>query len=332
MGAPENFPVVQSAMGRLEVANPLLGDRAALRQAWDRDGYWYFKGVLDPEVIGHMREVWLDYLRRSGLIGGRENRCIASRPLEPLVSAALDAQLCIAEFNQRQVHKILTEDPRINATMKQILGDDPFWLPIAEYRATPPGVDPARSRLVYPHQDGFYSRGMRMKICWIPIDAIDAELGGCAWVGGVHRGPILHDLNNPPQFPIPPEAVPAGGWLRSDFAPGDIVIFDLNTPHSGLTNISRDRFRLSMDIRVTEASGPVPAIGNLVRLTPEQVTVRNRRSGAEESYAITAETYVRSTDGKKREGADIPSTFQAGELILVNAIDGRTATLVRSTH
>jgi len=120
MGAPENFPVVQSAMGRLEVANPLLGDRAALRQAWDRDGYWYFKGVLDPEVIGHMREVWLDYLRRSGLIGGRENRCIASRPLEPLVSAALDAQLCIAEFNQRQVHKILTEDPRINATMKQI--------------------------------------------------------------------------------------------------------------------------------------------------------------------------------------------------------------------
>jgi ectoine hydroxylase-related dioxygenase (phytanoyl-CoA dioxygenase family) len=309
-----------------------MGDRAALQQAWERDGYWYFKGVLDLEVIGRMREVWLDYMQRTGLIDGRDNRSTASGSLDSLVSTALDPQLCIAEFNKRHLHKMLTEDARINATMKQILGDDPFWLPIAEYRATPPGVDPAKSRLVYPHQDGFYSRGMPMKICWIPIDHVSAEMGGCTWVGGAHRGPILHDINNPPLFPIPQEAVPVDGWLRADYAPGDIVIFDLNTPHSGLTNISKDRFRLSMDIRVTEASGPVPAVGNLVRLTPEQVTVRNDRTGVEESYAITAETYVRSLDGKKREGADIPSTFQPGELILVNAIDGRNATLVRSTH
>lgn len=329
-----NAATAMPPMRELNVSNHLLGDRAALQAAWERDGYWYFRKVLDPEVMGRMRAVWMDFLHRSGLIdpGVEENRSTASGELESRAAAALDGQKCIAEFNRRQVHTLLTESPKINATMKQILGDEPFWLPIAEYRATPPGADPAQARLVYPHQDGFYSRGMPMKICWIPIDHIDAELGGCAWVGGVHRGPILHDTSNPPLFPIPPEAVPVDGWQRADFAPGDIVIFDLNTPHSGLTNVSRNRFRMSMDIRVTEASGPVPTVGSLVRLTPDQVTLRNRRSGAEESYAITAETYVRSTDGKKREGADIPTTFETGELILVNAMDGRTATLVRSTH
>ena len=113
---------------------------------------------------------------------------------------------------------------------------------------------------------------------------------------------------------------------------GDIVIFDLNTPHSGLTNISRDRFRMTMDIRVTEASGPIPTIGSLVRLTESQVTVTDARTGTARTYTVTPDTYVRSIDGKKREGSDIPTTFKPGEQVIVNALDGRNATLVRSIH
>jgi ectoine hydroxylase-related dioxygenase (phytanoyl-CoA dioxygenase family) len=315
------------SLGRLNVSNHLLGNRAALGQAWARDGYWYFKGVLDREVIARMRTVWIDYLQRLGLIdpGTNENRYGGAR-------FTADSLSQITEFNERNLHTLLTENPRINATMKQILGDAPFWLPIAEYRANPPGADPAQNRLIFPHQDGFYSRGMPMKICWIPIDHVDEDVGGCAWVGGAHRGPILHDLNDPPLFRIPPDRVPTEGWQRANYEPGDIVIFDLNTPHSGLTNISKDRFRMTMDIRVTEASGPTPTIGSLVSLSEARVTVRNEKTGAEEAFTVNADTYVRSIDGKKREGSDIPSTFAPGEQVIVNAPDGRNATLVRSTH
>jgi hypothetical protein len=329
MANPQRTPIAQPKLGRLNVSNALLGNRAALDQAWDRDGYWYFKGVLDKQVIRAMRDVWIGYLQGQGMIdpGVNENRYNGAR-----ARASAEALSRISEFNERNLHTMLTENPGINATLREILGDDPFWLPIAEYRANPPGDDPEKSRFIYPHQDGFYSRDMAMKICWIPVDRVDADVGGCAWLGGAHRGPILHDVGNPPLFPIPPSVLAGEGWLSADFEPGDIVIFHLNTPHSGLTNVSKDRFRLTMDIRVTEASGPVPTIGSLIDLTQEKVTVRNNKTGAEETYTVNSRTFVRSTDGKKREGADIPQTFKMGEQIIVNSLDGRNATLVRSIH
>ncbi|MCY1562078.1 hypothetical protein D9M68_994220 [compost metagenome] len=89
---------------------------------------------------------------------------------------------------------------------------------------------------------------------------------------------------------------------------------------------------MSMDIRVTEASGKVPSIGSVSSITEEQVTLRNDLTGAQETFAIKPDSYVRGIDGKKREGAEIPKTFAIGETILVNSDDGQSATLVRSIH
>src|SRR5579859_328263 len=153
MASPQSVPVAKLGIGQLNVSNPLLGNRAALEQAWARDGYWYFKGVLDREVIAGMRAAWIDYLRRLGLIdpGVNENRYNGSTALhEKYFQPAADSLSQITEFNARNLHKLLTENPRINATLKQILGDDPFWLPIAEYRANPPGSDPTQDRLIFP--------------------------------------------------------------------------------------------------------------------------------------------------------------------------------------
>jgi ectoine hydroxylase-related dioxygenase (phytanoyl-CoA dioxygenase family) len=319
-------------IGQLTASNHLLGDREALDAAWDRDGYWYFKEVLDLAVIAELRSIWMEFLHRHRLIEADvgENRYNQSgfddKDLQP---ADLERLL---EFNERKIHRILTENPKINATMKQILGDDPFWLPQTEYRANPPGADPNKGRLIYPHQDGFYSRGLEMKICWIPVDSVDLDMGGCAWVQGSHTGPILHDLDNPPLFPIREDSLPRKGWKTANFQPGDIVIFHLNTLHSGLTNLSKDRFRMTFDIRVTEGSGNTPSIGNVVDLTQEHVTIEMQRSGARRTFVIDRNTYVRSTDGKKREGEEIPKTFHAGETVVIASIDGNTATLVRAIH
>jgi ectoine hydroxylase-related dioxygenase (phytanoyl-CoA dioxygenase family) len=318
--------------GELNTSNHLLGNRAALQAAWDRDGYWFFRNVLDRKVVNQLREVWMEFLHRQGLIDPDvdENRYNHSgfegKSLKP---ADLER---VFEFNRRKIHKLLTGNPRVNATMKDILGDDPFWLPQAEYRANPPGGDPVKGRLIYPHQDGFYSRGLEMKTCWIPVDRIDLETGGCAWIEGAHNGPILHDLDNPPLFPLRAETLPRHGWKTAVFEPGDLVIFHLNTPHSGLTNVSRDRFRLSFDIRVTEASGNTPFIGNVVDLTEHQATVEHEDTGARRTFAIDSNTFVRSTDGKKREGADIPTTFAKGETVVIASSDGSLATLVRAIN
>lgn len=318
--------------GQLNTSNHLLGDRAALDAAFDRDGYWYFRKVLDAGVMAELRAIWMEFLHRHGLIdtdvdenrynhSGFDNKLFKPAELERVL-----------EFNELNVYKVLTGNPKINATMREILGDEPFWLPQTEYRANPPGNDPARCRLIYPHQDGFYSRGLDMKICWIPVDRVDLETGGCAWAEGAHRGPLLHDLGNPPSFPIAAADLPRDCWKTADFEPGDMVIFHLNTPHSGLTNVSKDRFRLSFDVRVMGASGRTPFIGHMVEITQQHVTVAHAETGEKRTYGIGPDTYVRSTDGKKREGVEILTTFDPCELIVVGSDDGRTATLVRATH
>src|SRR6185295_2715833 len=123
MVSPQPAPVANLNLGQLNVSNHLLGNRAALTQAWARDGYWYFKDALDREVIARMRAVWIDYLQRAGLIdpGVNENRYNGS---ESRLTA--DSLGQISEFNQRNLHTLLTESPAINATMRQILGEEPF--------------------------------------------------------------------------------------------------------------------------------------------------------------------------------------------------------------
>ncbi|MNF49301.1 hypothetical protein D3C84_305710 [compost metagenome] len=64
----QSVPVEQPKMGQRKTANHLIGDREVLKRAWERDGYWYFKGALDKEVIGEMRARWIDYLQRHRLI------------------------------------------------------------------------------------------------------------------------------------------------------------------------------------------------------------------------------------------------------------------------
>ncbi|WP_028223040.1 hypothetical protein [Paraburkholderia oxyphila] len=130
----------------------------------------------------------------------------------------------------------------------------------------------------------------------------------------------LHDLSKPHMFRIPSDVVPIEGWKSADIEFGDIVIFDLDSRHSGLTNVSKGEglIRLSMDIRVAEAPGKVPTLGERLSLSENQLTVRNERTDKEESYAINVETYVRSSDGKKRDGADILNTFKPRETVIGN--------------
>src|SRR5271170_6971355 len=64
-----NAPVspLMPEMAELNCSNGLLSDQAALGAAWDRDGYWFFRDVLDKDVIAAIRKVYIDYLVEMGV-------------------------------------------------------------------------------------------------------------------------------------------------------------------------------------------------------------------------------------------------------------------------
>lgn len=312
------------AMRELNTSNHLLGNPEALNAAWERDGYWFFRDVLDSGAVTRLRDTYLGVAARYGVV--REGD-----PLGHYTGASLDNYpMRMEPLSEIAAWKTFAHDPAIHAFFKNLLGDEPFWIPTVEYRATPPAADKSKNRMDYVHQDGFYNEGFPFRICWIPLTDIDENVGGLALVEGQHNGPILHDVTNPPLFPIPSHAIPANGWCRAHYRPGDLLMMHINTPHTGLSNHA-DRLRLSMDIRVIGMNDPQrPTVGKLVTATADRLTLTDEK-GQLHSFALTPDTYCRSLNGRKETGAEFAARAQAGAEFLVAASTSGVAHLVRDT-
>jgi len=307
----------------LNCSNQLLGDRAALDAAWERDGYWFFRDVLDTSAVGRLRGVYMDLLAELG-VADRDDPAARynGRSLEGF-------PFRMDPLSQRKAWKPFVTEPPVHAFFQRLLADEPFWIPTVEYRATPPTADRARARLDYVHQDGFYNKGIPFRICWIPLAEIDEEVGGLILGEGLHRGPILHDSTKPPLYPIPDGAVPEDRWRRAAYRPGDVLLMDLNTPHSGLSNHS-DRFRLSMDIRVMGRGEQTPIVGCLTAVEPDAVWIESE-DGRGGRFRIDAKTYCRGLDGKEIPLAGIPARFRPGDEVILAATSDH-ATTIRPIH
>ena len=59
-----SFPVTQE----LKTHNHLIGDKAALDAAWEQDGYWFFRDVLDKSAVSRLRQSWIDELEKQKVI------------------------------------------------------------------------------------------------------------------------------------------------------------------------------------------------------------------------------------------------------------------------
>jgi hypothetical protein len=315
--------ILPDKAGPLNTANSLLGDREALASAWERDGYWFFRDVLDLGAVGRLRAVYASELERLGVAS-------ADDPLVRYNGGSLEGfPFRMNDLSARKVWRPFVREPAIHAFFKGLLGDEPFWIPTVEYRATPPTSDRARPRLDYLHQDGFYNKGIPFRICWIPLAEIDERVGGLALAEGLHGGPILHDASRPPLYPIPAGAVPDDSWRRAHYRPGDLLMMDLNTPHSGMANYS-DRFRLSMDIRVMSASENPPIVGRLTHVTGDAVEIEGE-DGRTGRFEVNSETYRRGLDGKEVPMAEFTDRFKPGDEVLLG-IAGKRATIIRPTH
>jgi hypothetical protein len=320
-----SFPVTQE----LKTHNHLIGDKAALDAAWEQDGYWFFRDVLDKGAVSRLRQSWIDELEKQKVIDP-----VGNAPTDKSVrynGGSLETFPFRMEpiAAKRPWPAFVAEKP-INDFFTRLFQDDPFWVPIVEYRATPPQQDKNKSRIDAIHQDGPFSPGRPFRICWIPLAEIDAEIGGLMLAEGMASGRESYHpkTENGSNGPIPLEAIPADRWRRTTYQAGDVLLMNLWTPHTGLTNKS-DRFRLSMDHRVMAKGDDCPLVGIVEEITESHVTVRD--SAGQHRLSIDPQTYVRNTVGQKLNGDEITAFYKAGSEVII-AFDGDRASVVRPPH
>jgi ectoine hydroxylase-related dioxygenase (phytanoyl-CoA dioxygenase family) len=228
-------------MDELRVANGLLGDRVRVRALFEDEGYLFFRGVLDADAVLAAGRRVVDTLVEQQLV-----ECSAlSRPVwtGKALTASVDGDLQDA-LNSQQLWERLVAVPAVAAFFAAIAGAPVGFIPLARYRIMPPGGT------TQVHQDALLNPGFAMTTAWIPLMAIDAELGGVAVARGSHRRGC-----------VPVEAMPPldGLWRRADYEPGDVVLMHEALVHTGLPNRSRGGVRASIDVRFQDPAAPAAA-------------------------------------------------------------------------
>ena len=301
----------------LNVSNHLIGDQQGLQAAWERDGYWFFRDVLDKAVIASVRRTYLNYLVGLGAVKLTESG--EDYVVQDLTKVPTGAKLNATPLNERRVERMITTAPTINAFFNKLFHSEPFWIPFTVHRTVAPNADRALQRLEFIHHDSIYNEGLPFLICWIPLDVIDADVGGIAVVEGVHHRPTLHRKEGMTIYPIRQEDVPRETWRRTTYRPGDVLIMGLDTPHSGVTNWSKDRFRLSMDTRVMPSTGNVPIVGTIAAVTAQSVIIKDARG--EHTLRLDERSFVRGVQGDQMPINGVPTRYHFG-LEVICAYDG----------
>jgi hypothetical protein len=320
-------------MREFNVSNDLLGDNAALDAAWDRDGYWFFRDVLDKDAVARLRAVYLNVLHNLGVIESGHNEVavyngasLKNYPITMGGDPSIDPLLALHPRDQ------FVTDPKIKAFFEGVFGDEVFWVPNTEYHAVPPSRATPVSRFNFVHADGPSNKGLPLKVCWIPLAPIDEAIGGLALTEGLHK-PRMNDF---PRLSsgINATEVPVDAWRRFRYQPGDVVIFSLESPHSGLANLSDRYFRLSMDIRGMRKSDGVPVVGSVTAIDRCAITVRDE-SGAQHTFRIDEDTFCRIYRGKLSgmplKLDEIPQLLVIGAQVYIASNRG-TATFIRPQH
>jgi hypothetical protein len=301
----------------LRESNELIGDRAALDRAWDRDGYLFFRGVLDERAISRLRAAYLEEMTKLGIVEpGETNAVYNGASLEPLPPFPGG----IKGLFDRAPWREFVADPKVHDFIAQLLGDEPYWVPIVGYRVQAPREDQSKDRFAYVHQDGFFNPGVAFRNCWIPLVEMDLDVGGLAVAEGCHKM-HFHDVEDPPRFPVPVGAIPREAWRRANYRPGDLLVLHLDAPHTGITNLSNDRFRLSLDIRMLPGSSDVPAIGTVLAISAERVAIRSLE-GTVQEFHIDDRTYCRALGPERLTPEQIPTVIKPGQEVIVASRDG----------
>jgi ectoine hydroxylase-related dioxygenase (phytanoyl-CoA dioxygenase family) len=259
------FPVDTSParFGELETANHLVDDPAGLREAMHEQGYLFFRGLLDQEVVAAARhEILLKY----AVLGEIDDR----HPIDDAVAGdaggVAGANLrAFSESIRTGAHYLaVTDAPEVLAVHRALLDGEVRSFDMRWPRFVRPGEGCGF------HCDGPYmNRGTsRIHSSWIPLGRIDRAEGALMLLEGSHRSERLREgylradadrddltwLDDDPSVVLDRYGT---RWLTTDFRPGDVLCFGMSTLHGALDNLSpTGRCRLSSDSRYQRVDEP----------------------------------------------------------------------------
>lgn len=270
-------------MQDFEDSSPIAADREALRGRLWEDGYLFFRGLMDRDVVGELAALTLSTLGEHGWFEpGTQQFTLPPRKGEegrsPHGDPGYESAVALDAFQG------LSYNAELRRLMRTLIGDDAFTLPSWAQR-TAENPYPARAsvlRTVYPqslvpvhngmyeHQDYRVFGVVDMFTAWVPLVPIDRNMGGLAVRAGGHAHGLLTDRRL---------VGCDDGWSTTDYEVGDVLVFHALTPHAALPNNS-DRLRLSVDTRFQSTKAPlVSAFAYGMRDSAEFIDAPFMRSG-----------------------------------------------------
>jgi len=243
-----------------EDSTPLLGDAAALQARMDRDGFFFFRGLLPREAVLDVRRQILLVCQKYGwLAPGADLMDGIADPsaelMEPFCGVGV-TQAAYADVYRLEAFHRLAQHPAIMSAMETLMGETVLPHPRHIARLMFPTKANAPTP---PHQDHIFIQGSKTVFtCWMPLGDCSEALGGLRVMRGSHKIGVL---------PVR-AAEGAGGrsvildgvdqeWCHGDFAAGDVLIFHSLTVHRAVPNLLKGHMRLSVDYRYQPISLPI---------------------------------------------------------------------------
>lgn len=239
------------------VSNAILPDHDALRERMREDGYLFFQRLLDPEEIFAIRKDILTVFRDKGWVNKNDMMdgiasAIPTVEGEPEFFEAHDEVYKLEKFHTFAHNPILLHVTSI------LVNDVVFCHPLHVVRMMfPQNVQ----QTTPPHQDYPNNQGSEnVYAAWIPLGDCPVGQGALAIQKGSHKFGVLPLKPSPGAgrwTVIYNDEVEKQRWISSDFCVGDFVVFSSKTIHKARKNLSKDRFRLSVDYRYQGQSEPI---------------------------------------------------------------------------
>jgi hypothetical protein len=240
--------VKRTETGELIDSRDRLGDWPELRARIATDGYVFMRGLLDRTMVEAVGRTGLDHLQRTGWTAPGPD------PIGALPQAPIRAVRMRDAFGDPGYSRILADpgfnqipfSPVVRDLMNQILGPAGFCYPLKLPRIVYPARMVAHQPGNVVHKD--YGSVQDMFTCWVPLGAVPRTLGGLAIEpGSQHTSRVRFR----PLDRLEP------GWVTTDYAPGDVLVFHCLTTHAALPN-REARLRFSAEYRWQLADQPAP--------------------------------------------------------------------------
>jgi len=229
----------------------LVGDRDALRERLDTDGYLYLPGLLPREKVLSLRRKILTALRDIGWVDPEAvlmRGAVLADPVREGEESFLEASDAVQKLEDFHA---LAHDETLVGVMREVLGDTAFPHPLKITRMIFPMFEAVSTP---PHQDYPNNQGTEsLTASWVPLGDIPSEMGGLAVLEGSHRWgklPLTGHLGAGNRCAVlPPDMLEDCRWRTTEYQAGDVVLFPSLTVHAARHNLSPGYFRLSVDFR-----------------------------------------------------------------------------------